>query len=105
MERHLPKETLRGLELTGSDNHNVNPCFFPIEKGTKPYTIESQAQQVFDVSGAGDTVISLLGLGLSAGATFKESAVLANTAAGIVVSKVGTATASIEELKRALTKH
>ncbi len=75
------------------------------EKGTKPYTIESQAQQVFDVSGAGDTVISLLGLGLSAGATFKESAVLANTAAGIVVSKVGTATASIEELKRALTKH
>ncbi|WP_299982329.1 D-glycero-beta-D-manno-heptose-7-phosphate kinase [Desulfobacula sp.] len=72
------------------------------EKGKKPYTIESRARQVFDVSGAGDTVISLLGLGLAIGATFKESASIANAAAGIVVAKVGTATASIDELKQAL---
>lgn len=72
------------------------------EKGREPYTIESRARQVFDVSGAGDTVISLLGLGLAVGATFKESAAIANAAAGIVVAKVGTATASIEELKQAL---
>lgn len=72
------------------------------EKGKSPFHIESNAQQVFDVSGAGDTVISLLGLGLAAGADFKQSAQIANAAAGIVVAKVGTATASIDELKQAL---
>ncbi|WP_291347821.1 D-glycero-beta-D-manno-heptose-7-phosphate kinase [Desulfobacula sp.] len=72
------------------------------EKGKEPYTIESRARQVFDVSGAGDTVISLLGLGLAVGATFNQSASIANAAAGIVVAKVGTATASIDELKQAL---
>ncbi|RLC04415.1 MAG: D-glycero-beta-D-manno-heptose-7-phosphate kinase [Deltaproteobacteria bacterium] len=73
------------------------------EKGREPYTIESKARQVFDVSGAGDTVISLLGLGLATGGTFKQSASIANVAAGIVVAKIGTATASIDELKRALS--
>lgn len=73
------------------------------EKGRDPYFIESKARQVFDVSGAGDTVISLLGLGLATGATFKHSAIVANAAAGIVVAKVGTATASIEELTQVLT--
>ena len=72
------------------------------EKGVDPYVIESNARQVFDVSGAGDTVISLLGLGLATGASFKNSAMVANAAAGIVVAKVGTATASIDELKFAL---
>jgi len=72
------------------------------EKGREPYIIESKARQVFDVSGAGDTVISLLGLGLATGATFKQSALIANVAAGIVVAKVGTAAASIDELKLAL---
>ncbi len=75
------------------------------EKGTEPYTIKSKAQQVYDVSGAGDTVISFLGLGLAVGATFKDSAMLANAAAGIVVAKVGTATVSIDELKKVLPTH
>ena len=66
-------------------------------------TIESKARQVFDVSGAGDTVISILGLGLASGATFEAAAGLANLAAGIVVAKVGTATASINELKQCIT--
>lgn len=74
------------------------------EPGKKPHAIASKARQVFDVSGAGDTVISLLGLGLASGAGFIESAMLANTAAGIVVGKLGTATASVEELKLALQK-
>jgi D-glycero-beta-D-manno-heptose-7-phosphate kinase len=69
-----------------------------------PLIIASKARQVFDVSGAGDTVISILGLCLSVGATFKESAVVANAAAGVVVAKVGTATASVDELKKALEK-
>lgn len=72
------------------------------EKNKGPYAIASKARQVFDVSGAGDTVISLLALGLAVGASFKDSAMVANEAAGIVVAKVGTATASIDELKQAL---
>ncbi len=72
------------------------------EPGKDSYIIESKARQVFDVSGAGDTVISILGLSLASGATFKQSAFAANCAAGIVVGKVGTATLSIEELSNAL---
>ncbi|MBI5644205.1 MAG: D-glycero-beta-D-manno-heptose-7-phosphate kinase [Deltaproteobacteria bacterium] len=60
--------------------------------------IPTVAQEVFDVSGAGDTVISTLGLALASGASFKEAAVLANFAAGVVVGKVGTATLSPAEL-------
>ena len=70
------------------------------EAGKPAVTIASKARQVFDVSGAGDTVISLLGLGLASGASFTAAAGLANLAAGIVVAKVGTATASIDELKQ-----
>ncbi|MFO7751620.1 MAG: D-glycero-beta-D-manno-heptose-7-phosphate kinase [Desulfobacteraceae bacterium] len=73
-----------------------------IEKDKQPFRIESMARQVFDVSGAGDTVISILGLCLAAGASFRLSAQVANAAAGIVVGKVGTATATVEELASAL---
>ena len=74
------------------------------ETGKPTVSIASKARQVFDVSGAGDTVISLLGLGLASGATFKAAAGVANLAAGIVVAKVGTATASINELKQCVIK-
>jgi D-beta-D-heptose 7-phosphate kinase/D-beta-D-heptose 1-phosphate adenosyltransferase len=56
------------------------------------------AREVFDVTGAGDTVIATLALSRASGATMEESAVLANHAAGIVVGKVGTATVSRSEL-------
>ena len=72
------------------------------EKDKPPFRIESTARQVFDVSGAGDTVISILGLCLAADASFRQSAETANAAAGIVVGKVGTATATVEELTEAL---
>lgn len=75
------------------------------ETGKPTVAIASNARQVFDVSGAGDTVISLLGLGLASGATFEAAAGLANLAAGIVVAKVGTATASIDELKQCIMKN
>ncbi|PIE61298.1 MAG: D-glycero-beta-D-manno-heptose-7-phosphate kinase [Desulfobacterales bacterium] len=74
------------------------------EKGNVPITIASKARQVFDVSGAGDTVISVLGLGLAAGFGFEVAAHTANTAAGIVVAKVGTAAVSIHELNQAVEK-
>jgi D-beta-D-heptose 7-phosphate kinase/D-beta-D-heptose 1-phosphate adenosyltransferase len=60
--------------------------------------IPTVAREVFDVTGAGDTVISTLALGLSAGLPIREAAVLANIAAGIVVGKIGTAAAAPEEL-------
>ena len=75
------------------------------EHGKEPYRISTEARQVFDVSGAGDTVLAVLGLVLASGppeANFRQAAVLANIAAGIVVGKVGTATVSREELQSAL---
>jgi rfaE bifunctional protein kinase chain/domain len=59
-------------------------------------------RQVFDVTGAGDTVLSVLSLAVAAGATVPEAALLANTAAGVVVGKLGTAGLSPDELKAAL---
>lgn len=67
-----------------------------------PYIIHSRARQVFDVSGAGDTVVAVTGLALSAGRTLRDAAALANLAAGIVVGKIGTATVTLEELNAAV---
>jgi len=70
------------------------------ESGADPYHIPTRAKEVFDVSGAGDTAIAVLTLALISGATPRESADLANLAAGIVVGKLGTATVTAEELAR-----
>jgi D-beta-D-heptose 7-phosphate kinase/D-beta-D-heptose 1-phosphate adenosyltransferase len=59
-------------------------------------------RQVFDVTGAGDTVLAVLALAAAAGASLRDAAVLANVAAGVVVGKLGTATVSPEELAAAL---
>jgi len=71
-------------------------CLF--RPGKKPHHIPTVAQEVFDVSGAGDTVIATLVLALAAGADPIEAAEISNHAAGIVVGKVGTATSSADEL-------
>lgn len=62
----------------------------------------AQAKEVYDVTGAGDTVIGVLALAVAAGASLTEATCLANHAAGIVVGKVGTATVSQKELKEVL---
>jgi len=59
-------------------------------------------RQVFDVTGAGDTVLSVLALAVAAGASLADAAMLANTAAGVVVGKLGTASVSPQELIHAL---
>jgi D-beta-D-heptose 7-phosphate kinase/D-beta-D-heptose 1-phosphate adenosyltransferase len=59
-------------------------------------------RQVFDVTGAGDTVLSVLALAVAAGASMPDAAHLANTAAGVVVGKLGTATVNAAELAAAL---
>lgn len=66
--------------------------------------IPTVAREVFDVTGAGDTVISTLALGLSVGLPIKEAAMLANIAAGIVVGKLGTASVTPEELVARITE-
>jgi D-beta-D-heptose 7-phosphate kinase/D-beta-D-heptose 1-phosphate adenosyltransferase len=69
-----------------------------LEGDGQPVYVETAAREVYDVTGAGDTVIATLAAALATGATMFEAATLANHAAGIVVGKVGTATASAEEL-------
>ncbi len=64
--------------------------------------IPTVAKEVYDVSGAGDTVAGVLALSLAAGASFREAAVMANFAAGVVVGKLGTATLTAEELFKAV---
>lgn len=69
-----------------------------LEKNSDPVYVETAAREVFDVTGAGDTVIATLAGALAAGASMTEAAMLANQAAGIVVGKLGTATTSAEEI-------
>jgi D-glycero-beta-D-manno-heptose-7-phosphate kinase len=68
------------------------------QRDQKPIHIPTVAQEVFDVSGAGDTVIACFTLAIAAGASPLEAAVLSNHAAGIVVGKIGTATVTSAEL-------
>lgn len=72
------------------------------ERGLEVMHIPTLARQVFDVTGAGDTVIGTVGLALAAGFRLPEACILANYAAGIVVGKTGSATASLEELREAI---
>jgi len=72
------------------------------EGGTKAVEVRTAPREVFDVQGAGDTTISALALALRAGASLLEAAVIANAAAGVVVGKVGTATASAAEVRELL---
>ncbi len=71
-------------------------------EGRRPLHLQTRAREVYDVTGAGDTVIATLALALAAGAPPEEAVRLANTAAGIVVGKLGTASTTVDELRRAL---
>ncbi len=73
-----------------------------LEGERAPVYVATAAREVYDVTGAGDTVIATLAASLAAGATMLEAAILANHAAGIVVGKVGTSTASASELAEAI---
>lgn len=75
-----------------------------LESYHEPVYVETVAREVYDVTGAGDTVIATLAAALAAGASMLEAAILANHAAGIVVGKVGTATASVEELVNSIKR-
>lgn len=72
------------------------------EAGSNPCHIPTVARKVFDVSGAGDTVISALSMGLASGMNRQSAALISNFASGIVVGEVGTSTVSAEDLKTAI---
>jgi D-beta-D-heptose 7-phosphate kinase/D-beta-D-heptose 1-phosphate adenosyltransferase len=72
------------------------------EHNKKPFPIPTQAKQVFDVSGAGDTVVSVFTLCLACGANKAQAAQIANYAAGVVVGKMGAVAIELDELKSAL---
>jgi len=84
---------LEALVLTRSEE---GMTLFP--RGGEEIHLPTEAREVFDVSGAGDTVLAMMGLGLAGGLSLQETAGLANVAAGIVVGKVGTSTVAPGEI-------
>jgi rfaE bifunctional protein kinase chain/domain len=97
----------RLLEIWQTDNLLItlgDQGMLLFESGEPPYHTPTRAKDVFDVSGAGDTAIAVLTLGLCAGATPQEAAELANLASGIVVGKLGTASVTVAEMQAALAE-
>ena len=102
----LPRKT--DIDVVGKtlrDNLQLdNLLLTRSEEGVSIYTedtvtnIPTFAKEVYDVTGAGDTVISVYTLSKAAGASWEEAARIANTAAGVVVGKIGTSTATKEEI-------
>ncbi|MCH8931190.1 MAG: bifunctional D-glycero-beta-D-manno-heptose-7-phosphate kinase/D-glycero-beta-D-manno-heptose 1-phosphate adenylyltransferase HldE, partial [Proteobacteria bacterium] len=74
-------------------------------KKEKPFEISTVAKEVYDVTGAGDTVVAVLAAGIAAGQSPEDAAKLANLAAGLVVRKLGVASVSAGELRMALHRH
>lgn len=88
---------LQALLVTRSENGMTL-----IRQGQVPFHLPTQAQEVYDVTGAGDTVISVLASSLAAGSSFEHACTLANAAAGVVVGKIGTSTVNTIELANAV---
>jgi D-beta-D-heptose 7-phosphate kinase/D-beta-D-heptose 1-phosphate adenosyltransferase len=72
------------------------------EPGGPCIDVPTAPREVFDVQGAGDTSIAALALSMRAGASLREAAVIANAAAGVVIGKMGTATANVAEMRELL---
>lgn len=88
---------IRNLLVTLSEHGMI---FISGESPDSPISIPTRAREVFDVSGAGDTSLATLGASLATGATMADAMQLANIASGIVVSKLGTASVTRDELFR-----
>ena len=92
----------RLLEITGADAMLITLSqdgMALYRRGLPPSRLPTRAREVFDVTGAGDTVVATLAAGMAAGIDVAEAAEVANMAAGVVVGKVGTATASRAEIR------
>lgn len=93
----IEKFDFEALLVTRSEHGMTLLC-----RGEEPFHLPTQAQEVFDVTGAGDTVISVLAASVATGKNLKEACALANAAAGVVVGKLGTSTLSTIELAEAI---
>lgn len=93
----IEKFDLQALLVTRSE-HGMTL----LRRGQEPFHLPTQAKEVYDVTGAGDTVISVLAASVSAGKPLDEACALANAAAGVVVGKLGTSTVSTIELAEAV---
>ena len=91
----LVKEINSNVLITCGD-HGM----YLLEKDGTFHDLPAKAKEVYDVTGAGDTVIATLSLCLASGFTLREAAYLANYAAGIVVGKAGTATTTVKDIMR-----
>jgi D-beta-D-heptose 7-phosphate kinase/D-beta-D-heptose 1-phosphate adenosyltransferase len=99
--RQLVKKLgLEGLLITRSEKGMLL-----LKAGQEPVQIPARAREVYDVTGAGDTVIAVLGAGMAAGLSLPDAVALSNLAASIVVGKLGTATATVDELQNAMLEH
>lgn len=98
--RLLEEYNLMALLVTQSENGMTL-----LEKNKQPLHLATRAREVFDVTGAGDTVISILAAAFAAGESLADAAQLANIAAGIVIQKMGATQVSIPELRRAMQRH
>ena len=97
----LLQDLQAALLLITLGDHGMLLC----QRKQKPFHIPTVAQEVFDVSGAGDTVIATFTAAVAAGASPIEAAVLSNHAAGVVVGKIGTATVTPDELVSSFSNH
>jgi len=95
--QQLEENDLQALLITRSEQG-----MSLIKRNEEPLHIPTQAKEVFDVTGAGDTVIATLACTIATGECWQHAIQLANTAAGIAISKVGAATVSVPELRRAI---
>jgi D-beta-D-heptose 7-phosphate kinase/D-beta-D-heptose 1-phosphate adenosyltransferase len=75
-----------------------------LQRDQPPFTLKAHAREVFDVTGAGDTVVAMLGAAMAVNVPLTEATTLANVAASIVISKLGTATVTPHELEQTLPK-
>ncbi|BDX07376.1 bifunctional D-glycero-beta-D-manno-heptose-7-phosphate kinase/D-glycero-beta-D-manno-heptose 1-phosphate adenylyltransferase HldE [Planctobacterium marinum] len=75
-----------------------------IERGKTEFHLPAKAHEVYDVTGAGDTVVATLAAALGVGCSARDACILANAAAGVVVAKLGTSTVNVEELRQAVRK-
>jgi D-glycero-beta-D-manno-heptose-7-phosphate kinase len=94
----------RGMSVCERDSHTFHIAATSRERpiGQHGERRGNRGSEVYDVTGAGDTVLATLALAVAAGAGIREAAILGNAAAGVVVTKLGTATLSVDELAAAL---
>jgi D-beta-D-heptose 7-phosphate kinase/D-beta-D-heptose 1-phosphate adenosyltransferase len=95
----IEKHELGGLLITRGEHGMLL-----LQRDKPPFSLQAHAREVFDVTGAGDTVVAMLAAAMAVNTPLEEAATLANVAASIVVSKLGTATVSPHELEQAMPK-